>query len=42
MLDAIADKVLVDSVLIILACQGFVNAIVPVVIVFTRYRSRCH
>lgn len=33
MLDAIADKVLVDSVLIILACQGFVNAIVPVVIV---------
>lgn len=33
MLDAIADKVLVDSVLIILACQGFMNAIVPVVIV---------
>ena len=33
MLDSIADKVLVDSVLIILACQGFVNAIVPVVIV---------
>lgn len=33
MLDAIADKVLVDSVLIILACQGFVSAIVPVVIV---------
>jgi CDP-diacylglycerol--glycerol-3-phosphate 3-phosphatidyltransferase len=33
MLDAIADKVLVDSVLIILACQGFVNAIVPVVVV---------
>lgn len=33
MLDAIADKVLVDSVLIILACQGFINAIVPVVIV---------
>lgn len=33
MLDAIADKVLVDSVLIILACNGFISAIVPVVIV---------
>ena len=33
MLDAIADKILVDSVLIILACQGFISIIVPVVIV---------
>lgn len=33
MLDAIADKVLVNSVLIILAAQGFMNVIVPVVIV---------
>lgn len=33
MLDAIADKVLVNSVLIILAAQGFINVIVPVVIV---------
>ena len=33
MLDAIADKILVDSVLIILACQGFINVLVPVVIV---------
>ena len=33
MLDAIADKVLVNSVLIIFAAQGFINAIVPVVIV---------
>ncbi len=33
MLDAIADKVLVNSVLIIFAALGFVNAIVPVVIV---------
>lgn len=33
MLDAIADKVLVNSVLIILAAQGFVSVIVPVVIV---------
>lgn len=33
MLDAIADKVLVDSVLIILACQGFISAIIPVVII---------
>ena len=33
MLDAIADKVLVNSVLIILAAQGFINVIIPVVIV---------
>ena len=33
MLDAIADKVLVNSVLIILAAQGFVHEIVPVIIV---------
>ncbi len=33
MLDAIADKILVDSVLIILASQGFISVIVPVVIV---------
>ena len=33
MLDAIADKILVNSVLIILACQGFINIIVPVVCV---------
>ena len=33
MLDAIAAKVLVNSVLIILAAQGFIHVIVPVVIV---------
>lgn len=33
MLDAIADKVLVNSVLIILAAQGFMHEIIPVVIV---------
>lgn len=33
MLDAIADKVLVNSVLIILAARGSINAIIPVVIV---------
>lgn len=33
MLDAIADKVLVNSVLIILASDGQINAIIPVVIV---------
>lgn len=33
MLDAIADKVLVNSVLIILAANGFINAIIPVVVV---------
>ena len=34
MLDAIADKVLVNSVLIILASQGFISAVIPVVIIF--------
>ena len=33
MLDAIADKILVDSTLIILATNGFINPIIPVVIV---------
>ena len=33
LVDAIADKVLVNSVLIILACQGFISAVVPVVII---------
>ena len=33
MLDAIADKALVNSVLIILAVYGFINVIVPVIIV---------
>lgn len=33
MLDAIADKVLVNSVLIILAAHGFINEIIPVIIV---------
>ena len=33
MLDAIADKVLVNSVLIILAAHGMINAVVPVVVV---------
>lgn len=33
MLDAIADKVLVNSVLIILSVHGFINVIVPVVII---------
>ena len=33
MLDAIADKVLVNSVLIILASKGEINAVIPVVIV---------
>lgn len=33
MLDAIADKVLVNSVLIILAAHGFIHEIIPVVIV---------
>ena len=33
MLDAIADKVLVDSVLIILAAHGFIHVIIPVIIV---------
>lgn len=34
MLDAIADKALVNSVLIILAADGFINVIIPVIIVF--------
>lgn len=33
MLDAIADKVLVNSVLIILAAHGFISEIIPVIIV---------
>ena len=33
MLDAIADKILVDSVLIILAYQGFISVLIPVIIV---------
>lgn len=33
MLDAIADKVLVDSVLIILASQGMIDTIIPVVVI---------
>ena len=34
LLDAIADKVLVNSVLVIFACKGFVPAIVPVIYIF--------
>ena len=34
MIDAIADKVLVNSVLIILASLGFISPIIPVVIIF--------
>ena len=33
LVDAIADKVLVNSVLIIFACQGFISAVVPVIII---------
>lgn len=33
MLDAIADKVLVNAILIILAATGFISAVIPVVIV---------
>ena len=33
LIDAIADKVLVNSVLIILASQGFIHPIIPVVII---------
>lgn len=33
MLDAIADKVLVNPILIILACQGMIHPLIPVVIV---------
>ena len=34
LLDAIADKVLVDSVLVIFACRGFIHPIVPVIYIF--------
>lgn len=34
LLDAIADKVLVNSILIIFACRGFIPAIVPVIYIF--------
>ena len=34
LLDAIADKVLVNSVLIIFACRGFIPVIVPVIYIF--------
>lgn len=33
MLDAIADKVLVNPILIILAANGYINAIIPVIII---------
>ncbi len=33
MLDAIADKILVNSVLIILSAQGFIHPIIPVIII---------
>lgn len=33
MLDAIADKILVNSVLIILACHGFIYTIIPIIII---------
>lgn len=33
MIDAIADKVLVNTVLIIFACQGYIPAFVPVVVI---------
>ena len=34
LLDAIADKALVNSVLVIFACRGFVPAIIPVIYIF--------
>ena len=34
MLDAIADKVLVNSILVIFAVKGFIPAIVPVIYIF--------
>ena len=34
LMDAIADKVLVNSVLVIFACRGFIPAIVPVIYIF--------
>ncbi len=33
MIDAIADKILVNSVLIILAAQGFIHPVIPVIII---------
>lgn len=33
MIDAIADKVLVNSVLIIFACQGYISAVIPVIVI---------
>ena len=33
LVDAIADKILVNSVLIILAAQGFIHPIIPVIII---------
>ena len=33
MLDAIADKVLVNGVLVVLACNGVINEIIPVIII---------
>ena len=32
-MDAIADKILVNSVLIILAAQGFIHPIIPVIVI---------
>lgn len=32
-MDAIADKILVNGVLIVLACTGFINMIIPVIII---------
>ena len=32
-MDAIADKVLVNGVLVVLACNGLINAVVPVIII---------
>ncbi len=32
-MDAIADKLLVNGVLIVLACNGFINVIIPVIII---------
>ncbi len=34
LMDAIADKVLVNSVLVIFACRGFIPSIVPVIYIF--------
>lgn len=33
MIDAIADKLLVNSVIIILACEGFIPTIIPVIVI---------